>query len=684
MRIIEQIREIPLVIARQRGHLFPWVPVFLGVGIGIYFCLKFEPNNLHYALLLIGIAVLGVATLRVHENLAPFCLAIALIFFGVTLAGFRSHAVSEPVLTFRYYGPIQGRITKIDRSVSEAVRLTLDRVALDNMSPQRTPNKIRVSLHGPQDFLTPEIGKTVILTGHLSPPSGPVEPGGFNFRKMAWFQGLGGVGYTRSPVLELLPAQTGKTGLFISRLRRSISQSVQSEIKGEEGAFAAAILTGDRSDMSHAALQSLRNSNLAHLLAISGLHMGMLTGFVFAATRLLFSLFPSPSMRLPVKKIAAVVALVFGGGYLALSGGNVATVRAFVMVSVMLLAILMNRKALTLRAVAIAAIIILVLEPESLTGPGFQMSFAATVALVAVFSNLRATPNPRVPKPLRVAFGVTLSSFIAGMATAPVAAVHFNQIAQYGLIANVVTVPLMGVLVMPAAVVSALLVPFGLHWIGLSVMQWGIWWILSVATWISGLENAIRLVITPHWFVLPLMATGALFLFIWQGRGRFIGLPIVAVAFFYWAQTQRPDILISDSGTLIGVMSNQGRALNRGKGSGFVADSWLENDGDATHQQDAFARNNFEISKGFTRVEHNNMSVALLSGKKTLKRVVDICRETNLVITNQKSDAVEGCAFIDIRRLRRVGSMAINSKTGEVVTAQEFEGQRIWSPRQKY
>lgn len=678
-------RNYQPLIAGQRGHLFPWVPVFLSIGIGAYFALRFEPNIAHYTMLALLTFGFLTATVVARENLAPILLAVALVFMGTLLAGARSHAVSEPVLTFRYYGPIQGRIIKIDRSVSEATRFTLDKVILDNVSPERTPTKVRVSLHGEQGYITPELGLTVILSGHLSSPSGPVEPNGFNFRKMAWFQGLGAVGYTRSPVLALTESSQGKAGLLINRFRRTISTAVQAEIPGEEGTFAAAILTGDRSDMSHATLQNLRNSNLAHLLAISGLHMGMLTGFVFAAVRILFAFFPSVSMRIPVKKTAAIVALAFGAAYLAMSGGNVATIRAFIMVSVMLTAILLNRRALTLRAVAIAAIIILLIQPESLTGPGFQMSFAATTALVAVFGALRDVPNLPVPRFLRGALAVVLSSFIAGLATAPIAAVHFNQIAQYGLIANVLTVPLMGVLVMPAAVVATLLLPFGLHGLALEVMRWGIWWILAVAERVANFEGALRLVVTPDPIVLPILAMGGIILIVWRGYGRLVGIPLLGLGFVLWQQTIRPDILISDTGALVGVMTQQGRALSRAKGSGFVADSWLENDGDGVSQKEASARSAFEGQKNVKSADNQGLTILQLSGKRANEQLAKGCQAHDIVVANVNSDPIEGCILFDPIILRETGSVAIyHMPNGPLtITAKQAEGQRIWSPVSK-
>ncbi|CAN0477463.1 unnamed protein product, partial [Hapterophycus canaliculatus] len=225
-----------------------------------------------------------------------------------------------------YYGAIEGRIVGIDRSSSDAVRLTLDQVRLDDV--RNTPRRVRIALHGDQAVMDPQPGAIVFTTGHLSPPGGAAEPGGFDFQRHAWFQSIGGVGYTRVPVLLLEPPADGVAPLFT--LRMTMSAAIQAQIPGQPGAFAAAVLTGDRSGLSQGSTQDMRDSNIAHLLAISGLHMGLLTGFVYTALRMALALIPAIALRYPIRKWAAVVALLSGAFYLALSGGNVATERAFI------------------------------------------------------------------------------------------------------------------------------------------------------------------------------------------------------------------------------------------------------------------------------------------------------------------------------------------------------------------
>ena len=330
----------------QRGVLLCWVPVMLALGIGAYFALGQEPQNTTLLVGAGGAALLGLLALRAPEPLRPLMWGLVLISLGFGAAKLRTEVMAGPVLGYRYYGPIEGRIVNIDKSASDAVRLTLAEVVLSRMSSERTPTRVRISVHGDQPLAQFHAGERVILTGHLSPPSGPAEPGGFDFRRHVWFLQIGALGYTRTPVLRVEAAAPESLAARIFDIRMRLSHFMQTAIHGRAGAFAAAVTTGDRSGMDAATLQTLRDSNLAHLLAISGLHMGLLTGFVFATVRLGMALVPFAALRLSGKKIAALAGFVVGFAYLWLSGGSVATERAFVMVAVALVAVLLDRRAL--------------------------------------------------------------------------------------------------------------------------------------------------------------------------------------------------------------------------------------------------------------------------------------------------------------------------------------------------
>jgi competence protein ComEC len=685
----------------QRGVLMPWSPVAMGTGVLFYFSLPSEPN----AAMLAGLGAVAVLLVAVgwrhREGFGLVATALLLVVAGIGLSAARTAYVAGPVLGFRYYGPIEGRIVMVDRSGSDKLRITLDQVVLARMDPARVPTRVRVSLHGDQGYLDPVPGARMMMTGFLSPPEGPGEPRGFDFQRHAWFQQIGAVGYTRVPALLL--AAPEPDAMPVARLRNAISTAIQARIPGEAGAFATAVLTGDRSAISQEVLTALRRANIAHLLAISGLHMGLLTGFVFLCLRGGLALIPALALRLPTKKLAAIGALFAGAVYLALSGGNVATERAFIQVAVMFVAVLLDRRAVTLRSVAIAALIVLAHRPETLLGPGFQMSFAATTALVAVFNALKNNNFlASLPKWTRGIVALILSSVVAGAATAPFAAAHFNIIAAYGLPANLLTVPVMGSVVIPAAVVALILWPFGLQMLALRVMEAGLNWIIGVAMWASSQPGAIRPVVMPPATVLGLIAGGVLLVILWRGRARWMGLAPVALALMIWVGVDRPGLLISSSGRLVGVMDDAGRSLSRARGDGFVAGLWLENDGDLADQATAAARVGWQSDgAGFvTQIAGGTLWHGV--GRRAAAEIADACARYTWVVTPEDIppglSAQQGlpvttpagavlaqgaqCTLIGPGILRDSGSVALYMQGGglRVQTARTRQGARPWVP----
>ena len=708
----------------QHGRLFGWVPVCLAVGVGGYFSLRFEPGMgaSYAAALLLGLAFfLGIFGPR---RLRPLMIGGALIVLGGVLAAARAHWLAAPVLDFRYYGPVEGRLVLIDRSSSDQPRLTLRDVVLERVSPSRTPARVRLTIAEMPAHLTLAPGQKVMLTAFLSAPQGPVEPGGFDFQRMAWFAQLGAVGFSRSPVMLLEAAPRGPT-VALAGLRQRISDALRARLPGDVGGFITAITTNDKSGISPEGLQNLRAANLAHLLAISGLHMALLTGFVFTALRGFVALFPYVALRVSSKKIAACIAVGVAALYLGLSGGAVATTRSFVMVAILLIGVLVNRRALSLRSVAWAGVVVLVLRPESLIQAGFQMSFAATVALVWVFETLRHAPaGPLVGwaartglmRVLRPVGGLLLSSFVAGLATAPIGAAHFNQVSGYGLLANLLCVPVMGTVIMPAAVVAAVLAPFGWAGPALWVMAQGASWILGVGAMVASWQGAVYAVPAPPAVVLPLLALSCLWGMLIVGPARWGGAVGLALALALWAAHPRPSVLISPSGGLVGVMTADGRSLSRPRGDGFAARSWLENDGDSARQAETQARANWSVEPvgqglGLRLADVAGIGQILhLTGRAArdldAPGLTQLCKGGPLIVMNGPSPLSPsfrggadreidleralmaargsvGCAVIDTGILAKSGAIAITQgRQGlHVQTDHQIRGDRLWSGR---
>lgn len=650
----------------QRPNYLLWVPVFLGIGIGVYFSLRFEPLG---AVLWGGVLFCGMfwALHRSWSHEASLIFAVlGYCFLGAALAQSQTNRVAAPVLGYPIYGRLEGDIHLIDRSQSDALRLTLGNVQHEKLSPDKTPKFVRISLHDVANEVEIRVGRRIATKAYLMPPMRPVEPRGFDFRRHAWFQSLGAVGYARSAVKDMGNATPSLQG-SIAKLRDRLSLAIRARIEGVVGGVASALITGDRAHVPKDVWEDLRRSNLAHLLAISGLHMGLLVTVVYGVVR--FSSVVMARRWQGAETLASMAALSVALAYLVMSGASIATQRAFIMVAVMLVGIVVARRGVTIRAVAIAAIIILTLRPSSLLSPGFQMSFSATLALVACFRWVCHNGYLR-----RGILGwlqsLFLSSFVAGMATAPFAAAHFNQIVTLGLFANILTVPVVGIIVVPAGVLGLVLMPFGAEGAAFWIMGQGISWVLCVAHWISSLEYAALLIVSPPSGVLALLALSGLGFILLKDQTRWGFLLLLLPAAVLWAASERPNILIEDRGKLVGAFDRDEFALSRLKGQSFVADVWMENSGVLVSREMAFE--SWQAPK-FEKISH-------LQGNKTRDNVT--CDGARIIVAGHGiRQKPSDCYIFDKWTLRRTGAVAIwtDYTPWKIETVEGRSGTRPWT-----
>jgi competence protein ComEC len=348
-------------------------------------------------------------------------------------------------------------------------------------------------------------------------------------------------------------------------------------------------------------------------------------------------------------------------------------------------AVLLDRRAFSLRSVALAGVLILIFRPEALVQAGFQMSFAATIALVAVFRAINDHPaqKRRLPRWIWPVASVVICSVVAGLATAPIAAASFNRVSDYGLLANLLAVPLMGAVIMPAAVLAALLTPLGLEWVGLAIMEPAILWILAVARFVSGLDGAVTGVVQPAAWVVPAMALGGLWLVIWQGRARWLGAGVMAVALAGWGSGGRPALLIAPDASVVGLMTAQGRSLSRDRAGSFAAESWLQADGDLAAQDVAHARATATPSAGVALMVGSGLDVVHLHGKRGAEQLGAVCLSGRIVvITTNPDPRPDGpCTLITPRDLQASGARALWLTGGRMVWQSDdlASGARPWT-----
>jgi competence protein ComEC len=655
------------ILEAQRAHFILWLPVFFGLGIAVYFTVPTEPTPWVLAAIAFAIAVLVGTWVRAPSGLRIVIVPVVVLALGFVAGTTRSFLAAAPVLPYDMTVAVEGRLIGLSRSGTDRTRILLDRVVIHGLSPGLTPARVRISVDEstPADALVP--GNRLLGQARLSPPGGPGEPGGFDFRRIAWFERIGAVGFTNSPMLESEGSDRSGFHQLTFRVRMALSAHIQARIPDQNGAFAAAILTGDRSALDSVVEEELRLSTLYHIVSIGGLHMSLIAAAVFGFVRYGLALVPILALRLPLKKIAAVAALAVTAAYLAISGFDVAAQRAFLMSSVFLVAILLDRPALTMHSVALSALVVLILAPDSLLQAGFQMSFAGTIALIAAFEALRrqgwwqATQTEahwRFVKPILATF---MTSLVAGAATAPFSTFHFNLLAQYGLLANMLAMPAMGLVVMPAAVAALFLAPFTLDWIGFTAMGWGIDYVLEVASFVARRGGAVVGVQAAPTASLALVSLGGIILVLWIGRARWTGLGAVALGLALWTAGERPLLLVSDDGRLFGYMTPEGRALSTPRGKAYAADGWLEEDGDVADRETAHARGTFMLARARVEAEVPGIGPVVYVGRRDPATGPSECASASILIAPRWTTSPGGgCLFIGAETLRRDGALAIS------------------------
>lgn len=581
-------------VEAERDRLFLWLPVAFAVGIAAYFALPAEPPLVAALLLPLPFAV---AALRAGPGKPAYLVAVAGLAaaLGFLDAKLRTMWVAAPVVQAETGVLwIEGRVESFQQRADGSARLFLAPTGIEGLAPDVAPQ--RISLNVRIRDAEARAGTHVRVRAVLMPPPDASHPGGFDYARQVWFERIGAVGYAVAAP-ETIPAagpptRAEQAATTVERLRSTIATRMESRIGGEAGGIAAALVTGYRGGIPDDAQEALRAAGLAHILAISGLHMMLVVGTLFWGVRALLALSPRLAVLWPIKKWAAATALAGGASYLVISGAAIATQRAFIMAAIMMLAILVDRPAITLRNVAIAALAVLALTPEALISASFQMSFAATVALVAGYEALRERQTVRRwtgDGPLAAVrrhlgayvFALVMTALIAGFATGPYAAFHFNRVAVYGLIGNIGAMPLVGTLIMPPGLIAMCLMPFGLDGPFLWVMGQGIDLVLAVARSVADWPGAVRIVPAFSVWSLGVMTLGGLWLALWRDNWRYWGLGGIAAGAMLATLTPQPDLYVSRNAGMAAVRLDDGSLTFLPRPSSrYVAERWLRASGD--------------------------------------------------------------------------------------------------------
>ncbi len=551
--------------------LMIWITVLYAAGIALYFSFGFIVPWMH---LCCGSSLLLLLILYYKHNLLVYVVSLLLLstIIGYSNIKYKTEHLTTTSLLKKFIGSVEinGTLTNIEVFPNRK-RLTIDKINSGNIA------KTRLSLRNKLELpATIKIGDKIHLTALLLPIPQQIFPGSYNLRRNLYYQGIESTGFALSDILKT-NTQNDKNSFYviarnhINNFKNKLTTNIIDAIPGQHGAVIAALVTGEKSYINNATKQSFSDSGIAHILAISGLHMSIIVGIIFFVTRFLCCVIPYIAINFNSKKIASVVALCGAFVYLMISGSNLPAQRAFIMSAVVLGAILLDRIAITMRNVALAALIILILWPEVLISPSFQLSFSAVIALVAVyeklypkiqFFNAHVANNSFVfiARPVIYLGGIVISSIVATIATAPFTIFTFHKVSLIAIISNLVAIPLISFIIIPLILLNIIL-PIDLlqHYLCISIDG-----LIKIAEFFQGFTNYIFIVSYINLLSKWLIIAGMLMLTLLHRIGKVIGAILVIISILIHLYDPLPDIFINQRQNII-VINSHGKFYSNTK-----------------------------------------------------------------------------------------------------------------------
>lgn len=563
--------------ALDNRRLFILLPFAIVAGIVVSLVGAGPPDRV---VLGAGAVLLVAAGVLVRRSLAATrgIVLAATFWAGLSLLSVHGAIHGTEMLARPAYGTYGFRVDEVITSRTEGQRVIVSAILPEDRARHLPIRRARLAIaEGPT--LAP--GDRVHGPVRFYPVPGPVLPGAFDTQFHAYFDGIGAYGTTTRPPVLISAGDATGFDHAVNDLRRSIGARIERVLAQPAAGIARALITGDQSQVDEAARDTMAIAGLAHVLSISGLHLTLVAGGVFAALRLTLALSVQVAHRLPVKRLAAVGGILAGLAYFSISGGSVAAVRATIMIVLVLGAVVAGRRALTMRNVSIAALVVLLTDPASVFRPSFQLSFAAVVALIGAWELARRLePGERDAGALRRFFGyfggIAVTSLVAGAATLLFSIYHFQQTSPLGILGNLVSLPLVAFVMMPSAVIATLAMPLGLEVPFLAAMGWSIDTMLGLAGLVEGLSAGIDAspLLAPVALVLGLLALGWFaFLETWH---RLIGPVLLVPAVVLFALDRPPDVLVADTTQAIAIRLDEQLAVVAGKANTFAVDVWRE------------------------------------------------------------------------------------------------------------
>lgn len=663
LRFIQFLR-VQLSDEISTGQGLVWFGLFISIGAAFYYSLPREPALVVVILLWLILLLVSVFKLCRGANNYIFLIISFGLSSGILSAQIDAQNGRQVRLESAETIILEGMIVNVEQR-QKSDRLTI----LPKNMPNLSGGLIRISSRTKSAKLSP--GDNIRVRIRLLPLPGPILPNGYDFGRALWFKGYSAIGYSIGKITITGKRQRSSwypNSMDVHLWRYEIGRRILSAGQGETADLANALITGDRSGIDKSSLEFLRKSGLAHILAISGMHMGLLAFSVYWIVRLILVAFLFSGKGIAERKLAACAALTMATVYLVLSGSSISTIRAYVMICIAFLAVLADRNALTMRNLAIALIVIVVIQPYAVLEAGFQMSFMATAALIVCYSRISRPDGDRQSyKPRSVfsqiqffVYGIGLTSLVAGIATAPIATYHFQRVAIYGLLANLLAMPIVMALVMPGVLLTLILMPIGFEFIALGIMRYGIGIVLKIAEMTSELYGSTRIIAAmPKGIYSVILISMSVFLILKTQLRWFTMFPLV-VSLIVAANINQPDIYIARNGNRLAYVGPSGSLAFIGSSrSTYDMQNWMRAHGD----QRIFDKSVVDINQFCDRTAciaktSKNVQIAYV---KRYSAFVEDCKKADIVVSRLTAprDCAQHALVLDKLAFQTGGAKAL-------------------------
>lgn len=682
-RVRSVLDALEIGLEAERAHLPLWIPIWLGLGIGGWFAMPRQ--SLWVACILAGLALaLMGAALGWQRRLGMALIgAGAALALGCALAWQRAEHVAAPVLIRPQIVHVRGTIISAEPIAARAAwRLV---VAPDD--GLGLPRLVRLSVAEAALARAPPADSLIAVRARLTPPPEPILPDSFDFRRPAWFAGIGAVGKALDPPHIQLP----KTPVL--GLRDRLNARIAGHLPEAQAGIAMALATGSEGQIAQADQLAMRQSGLAHLLSVSGLHISAAIGAAFFLTLRVLALSRTLALRLPVLMIAAGAGAMTAIGYTLLTGAQVPTVRSCVAAVLVLVAMALGREALTLRLVATGAVLVQMVRPEALVGPSFQLSFAAVAAIMALHDSPRvrawlAKRDERLIWRLaRTIAGLLVTGIVVEIALAPIALYHFHKAGLYGALANLVAIPLTTFVIMPAEAAALALDPMGVSAPFWALTGRSIAALLWIAHWVADWPGAVAsLPVLPTSAFVAIML-GGLWVILWRHRVRWLGLLPVLISGLCVVMIPPPDLLVSQDGRHLALRDDEDQwALLRPRARDFVRQALAERAGFQGDLVDLDAAKGARCSDAacLATITRGGRVWNLLAIRSAhflnWSQIIAACQWADIVVAARRlpQDCQPRWLKLDPNFLRRSGGLAIRLAPMQIKTARLAQDDHPW------